>query len=414
MMQNNEPQVPQGQLKGLARRKLYRIFFDTEDLDYLFLWALGYTPYGGAAFGEIRFAATLTKESDPVTFGEAWASLGKSLESRASATLDGGHRVSARSQYLRACNYWRMSERLVDPVKEHVLLMERWESARRCFRKAASLFEPAIEFFDVPFGAGALTGYFMPASADGSKPTLIVIAGGETTAEELFFLNGQAGIDRGYNVLLVDLPGQGGALRLHGMSAQPDTEYPLGAVLDKLVRDPRVDATKIAIQGLSFGGYFVSRAALHDHRLAAVILNPPLVDAKALFMAAMPHITEVDDAPLESTGADPYALASLKRFFHMLGVKNVPAFVERAGAFKHDLPPDAITSPVLCLASTGEPPEAHRQTNEFVSKLRKNKNNRMVLFDESTGATSHCQHDNQTLQNEVLFDWLDDIFAVRG
>lgn len=405
----------QGQSKGLVRRKLHRVFFDTEDLDYLFLWALGYTPYGGAAFGEILLAVTRTKESDPVTFGEAWASLGKSLESRASAALGGGHRVSARSQYLRACNYWRMSERLVDPVKEHALLMDRWKSARRCFRTAASLFEPAIEIFDVPFDRGVLTGYFMLASADNNeRPTLIVIAGGETTAEELFFLNGQAGIDRGYNVLLIDLPGQGGALRLHGMPAQPDTERPLGAVLDKLVQDPRVDATKVAIQGLSFGGYFVSRAVLHEHRFAAVVLNPPLVDPKALFTAGMPHITEIGDTSLESPDIDPYALASLKRFFYMLGVKNMSAFVERAGAFKHDLPPNAITCPVLCLTAAGEPPESHRQTKEFLSMLPKNTKSRTVFFDESTGATSHCQHDNQTLQNEVLFDWLDDVFAVRS
>ncbi len=43
----------------------------------------------------------------------------------------------------------------------------------------------------------------------GIVPNGILIGGGETCAEELYFWVGPAGVRRGYHVLLVDLPGQG-------------------------------------------------------------------------------------------------------------------------------------------------------------------------------------------------------------
>jgi ketosteroid isomerase-like protein len=48
------------------------------------------------------------------------------------------------------------------------------------------------------------------------RPTVIVIGGGETFCEELYFCGGAGAVSRGYNALLVDMPGQGATLAQDG------------------------------------------------------------------------------------------------------------------------------------------------------------------------------------------------------
>jgi hypothetical protein len=75
---------------------------------------------------------------------------------------------------------------------------------------------------------------------------------------------------RGYGVLAVDLPGHGesdGHSSLLGDNAQPAID----ASLDWLVRQPDVDADRIAGYGMSLGGEVLLEAAARDPRLAAVV-----------------------------------------------------------------------------------------------------------------------------------------------
>ena len=80
--------------------------------------------------------------------------------------------------------------------------------------------------------------------------------------EELYHWFAAAAAERGFNVLVVEGPGQVGALhRNPGLVMRPDYEVPISAVVDYLVTRPDVDPERLAIVGYPVGGYLAPRAA---------------------------------------------------------------------------------------------------------------------------------------------------------
>ncbi len=160
----------------------------------------------GAEIGEAFYAASQIKEGDAASWQEQWYALAQRVEERGNHSWDTGHIVSARDQWQRAANYYRFS--LISILPEDPRLVERAHKARTVFQKAAKLVKPKLEYFEIPFEDTVLPGYFRQAFAGNSRQkTLIMIGGGETFAEDLFFYIGAQAFDRGYNFMTVDLPG---------------------------------------------------------------------------------------------------------------------------------------------------------------------------------------------------------------
>ena len=87
---------------------------------------------------------------------------------------------------------------------------------------AFTLMEPPVESIEIPFEGTVLPGYFRKAATTNAPAkTLLLLGGAETFAEELFFYIGPQALARGYNLLTVDLPGQG-LLPLEGLFFRPD------------------------------------------------------------------------------------------------------------------------------------------------------------------------------------------------
>ena len=117
--------------------------------------------------------------------------------------------------------------------------------------------------------------------------TVVLVGGYDGTAEELYFLNGAAALARGYNVLAFDGPGQGAALLQQGLVLRPDFEQVISAVMDFLGQRPGTDVNRVALIGLSLGGYLAPRAASGEHRVAACIADCGSYD---LFGSALERI----------------------------------------------------------------------------------------------------------------------------
>ena len=89
---------------------------------------------------------------------------------------------------------------------------------------------------------------------------------------------GQAGLDRGYNTVIFDGPGQQSMLFERGVPFRPDWEQVITPLVDFLSERSEVDASKLVLYGAGQAGYWVPRAAAFEHRLAAVIADPGVVD----------------------------------------------------------------------------------------------------------------------------------------
>jgi pimeloyl-ACP methyl ester carboxylesterase len=316
--------------------------FADPEMDFQLLRSLGVANSMGAAVGEILAAVRDIKDGDPRTWPPAFAALGAQTRSLA-RSVQQKHFVSARDHFQRASMYYRAAEYYDDPVTDtsraHGL------ASRDAFLEAAKLMPWRSEVLQIPFEHVWLPGYFMqPASTERwPRKTVIVLTGFDGTGEELYFQTGQAALERGWNVLIAEGPGQTGFLRFHPhVKFRADYELPVGATIDYVLSRREVDAQRLALYGISFGGYFASRAAAHDDRIKALVANSPIPDLHAYMvgfvgpeMAANPPplgLEEVDHIPDQQL--PPGMKLSLKASFRRFGVDSVAAWFERLRDFR--------------------------------------------------------------------------------
>ena len=89
---------------------------------------------------------------------------------------------------------------------------------------------------------------------------------------------GWAALERGYHAMTFDGPGQQASLFLQGIPFRHDWEAVLTPVVDAMVARPDVDPGRIALIGVSQAGYWVPRALAFEHRFAAAVADPGVVD----------------------------------------------------------------------------------------------------------------------------------------
>ena len=71
--------------------------------------------------------------------------------------------------------------------------------------------------------------------------------------------------------LIVDGPGNGESIRFRGMTARYDSNVAGSAAVDYLEKREDVDKDRIAVMGVSLGGYFAPRCAAFEKRFKACV-----------------------------------------------------------------------------------------------------------------------------------------------
>jgi dipeptidyl aminopeptidase/acylaminoacyl peptidase len=275
-----------------------KIVFNDPTFSSQLLRTIGETYYKGADIGECLSTAYRVKEGD----FERWLKAAKRIHSYADESLAKGHTISARDAYLRASNYYRAAEfLLIDPHDPRI--QTTWGNSKECFSKAAKLFPFLVESIEIPYEQGStLPGYFYHYSKKDSTyingdrntngketekrssiPVLIAHGGFDSTLEELYSSAAAPALERGYNCLTFEGPGQGGVIRKQGIPFRYDWEKVVGPVIDYAVNRKEefgIDVNRIALMGMSMGGYLAARAAAFDNGLSACILNDGVYDGR--------------------------------------------------------------------------------------------------------------------------------------
>jgi pimeloyl-ACP methyl ester carboxylesterase len=314
--------------------------------------------------------------------------------------------------YYRAAEYY--DDPVTDTSRAHGL------ASRDAFLEAAMLMPWKSEVLQIPFEHVWLPGYFMQPASTEARPrkTVIVLTGFDGTGEELYFQTGQAALERGWNVLIAEGPGQAGFLRFYpNVAFRPDYEVPVGAMVDYVLSRGEVDPQRLALYGISFGGYFAPRAAAHDKRIKALVANSPIPDLRAYMvgfvgpdMAANPpplRLEEIDRIPDQQM--PPGSKLSLKASFRRFGVDSIAAWLERLRDFRIGEALREIRCPSLALVGEGEGSIAMDLFESFSRGVSGPVTQR--IFTTAEGADSHCQLGNLSLSNAVIYDWLDEVFA---
>lgn len=388
-------------------RQFYKVRFDDNSMDFAFQWMLGAIRNGGGDIGEIFYTAAQIEDFNPDSWVSEWPKIAERVEKRAEAAESGGHLVSAREFYQKAACYYRAALTALLPQKSEFL--ELYEKSLACFAKAGAMFEPQFEMVMIPFENTYLPGCYIRASKSQSKmKTIIAIGGAETFFIDLYFHIAPSALKRGYNFITVDIPGQG-ILPHKGQFFRPDTEKPIGAIIDFILNKPEVDQDRIAVYGISGGGYYVPRASAYDKRIKACISNCAVTDIGEI-MGEM----AIQNQKAASAGVkmSPFNIRmfQIMAWRHGVSMDNITGLLEKTRDFVFD--PSLITCPALNICSNGEYLNpASRAMEDYYIKALPNPNKKMIIAPFEDGGGTHCLGENTGLLSALLFDWLDEIFA---
>jgi pimeloyl-ACP methyl ester carboxylesterase len=390
---------------SIAQRSTKMLRFKHRDMDYYLSWVMGRAIYDGCETAICASVADKITDGDAASWQREWLAQATATEAQAQALLLREQRNEAHSAFLHACSYTRAALFIMPPSDAR--FAPSVVKMRACFEAAANLARPRIESVHVPFKGASLAGYFWPADEQPvRRPTLIVVGGIETYAEDCYFMVGDAGRRHGFNVLAVDLPGQG-VNPQQGLFFEARMGPSVSAVVDYALGRAEVDASKLALFGFSWGGHIVLKGAQHDSRIKALIANP-----------AMPDVFRAARAQQANHGrGDAIGRMVFEQIAARFGLRLSVApemFVKRlAKAYDYlrrgKADPAAIACPTLCLAGEGEA-KITLEVAQACHAALPHPQKKLQIFTRADGGEAHCQVDNLALPNGVMFGWLRDVF----
>lgn len=392
-------------------------FFHDDDLQFLTLIALGSTAYQAADVGEVLSTVARIHEHKPATWVEAWNATAERVRAGADASAEAGHRLSASRAYLRASMYHAMATNQADAAGGSPTFAEVWERSRSCWDRFCELHPVVGEPFTFPYEDTTLPGWFFRApGADGPTRTLIVNNGSDGPNVSAWVQGAAAAIERGWNAVIFDGPGQNAALVRQGLAFRADWEAVITPLVDHLVTRPDVAADRIALLGVSQAGYWVPRAAAHEPRLAAIVVDPGVVDVSTTLLDHLPHsMTKLLDAGDQAKFDRNMHMSERfsKSMKAMLALRFRPygtdsAYEAFATARTFALTDDDIAA-IRCPVLVADPEHEQfwpGQAQELYDRLTGDK--ALVRFTAEEGADSHCEPGANALRAERFFDWLDE------
>jgi len=195
----------------------------------------------------------------------AWSQHAARHVERGDAALAAGRRLTAGDAYLRGAlaYHWASFVFTHDQAQFRAAL----EAMGAAWAKAAPLVAPTMQPLAVPFEGLVLPGYLRVPDQASRPPVVLLLPGADSAKEELYNLADHI-VARGLAVAAFDGPGQG--LLSFESKLRADQEVAIQAIIAALAGRPDVDAARLAVGGISYGGMFAIRTAAADERVRAV------------------------------------------------------------------------------------------------------------------------------------------------
>jgi hypothetical protein len=397
-----------------------RPFFKDDGFNFLTEIALGSVYRQAADVGEVLTTVDRIHDGQAQSWVNEWTATADRLAQEAAASAGAGHRRSAAGQYLRASLYYSVATYSADGTGDPALFASLWERHRAAWDQFVDLgvFGGAVaERLQIPYEGTTLPGYFFRSGPAGEPRRTLIFNNGSDGSVVGAWTDGIAcALARGWNAMTFDGPGQNAALVRQGLAFRPDWEKVITPVVDFLRARPDADGGKLALLGVSQGGYWVPRALAFEHRVAAAVADPGVVDVSTTVLGHLPHMMiklleagERDkfDRDMEWT----LKISSSTRSTLALRMRpyGVTTPYEFFSASRDYLLTDEliaqITTPVLVTSPDNEQ-FWPGQSQELFGQLTSRK--AIVAFTEAEGADSHCEPAGSGIRGERIFDWLDE------
>lgn len=398
---------------SVAQRKQH--FMEHEQMDFEVQTLLGSCHYGAADAGEILATIERIPSADFEKWYQEWFAAAARLQRIAENCASSGHRVSARKTFLRAAAYFAASIIFIDGTEDPSRGVAAWKRHLACWEQFCFCLDPPAEVLSIPYENIRMPGYFFrPDMAGGPWATIIFNNGSDGATCGMWTFGVAAALERGYAALVFDGPGQNSMLWLQNVPFRHDWEEVITPVVDCLYQRKDVDTNRIALSGISQGGYWILRALAFEHRIAAGIADPGVMDVSASFLRELPQdmldlldagkereFNEAMDEGLKYVGREvrqtlewrmkPYMAKSYHHLFNTVRQYNVRDVIGQ----------------IQCPMFIADPDDEQfwpGQSQEVYEALACPK--ALVRFTAEEGANWHCEPKARGLYDQRMFDWL--------
>lgn len=390
--------------------------FDNEEFSFQALRTAGYSFSGGSVLGECLSTCGRIEDGDPESWHREWLATAMMVDAKADSFLDAGCRESARECYFRASEYYRAAEFFLHTELEDPRMFETWRLSRDAFLLAASLADHPIVRVEIPFEDAYLPAYLCLVDSSGTaRPFIIAHSGFDGTKEELYFSLGRYAMERGYNCLLFEGPGQGQVIREQGIHFRPDWENVVTPVVDYVLELPFADGERTVLVGYSMGGYLAPRAMTGEHRLAGCVANGGVYSMyQSVVGQSMPNMDEIladaeasqefDDEIRAMMEEDVFLKWFYNNGMYTFGADSPSDFMRLLQDYTLQGRVGEITCSMLVMDSENDRLTGGQATILYDSLECPGQ---YVLFTEAQGADEHCQMGAVEVSNQTMFCWLE-------
>ncbi|QBI53488.1 alpha/beta hydrolase family protein [Streptomonospora litoralis] len=412
-------------IMDIARRKerpAHRVFsagFYGGSWDHDVRSVLGKAPRGGADVGEVLSTIAAVEPHDTEAWPTAWIALGDRVGAVAARAAERGHRVSAARAHLRAANYLAVA---VNALAGRTDAEDRLQAVFRRHRAEWDGFTAQsgwdVRVLDLPYGDGTMPGLlFRPDAAGSPRPTLVMVNGSDGSISGLWCEGAEGALERGYNVLLFDGPGQQSMLLDQGVVFRPDWEAVLTPVVDVLLGRDDTDPAAVVAYGISQGGYWLPRALAFEHRFAAAAVDGGVVDVSRSWWAHIPDSLRkaYDKGEKEKFDRDmalgfklPGGKAAERTWAFRARPYGTRGYAETLDAVSAYSLTDALCARIetpLFVAAPHNEEFFPGQSQELAAAVP---GAEPVEFTAAEGADRHCQPLARELTEQRVFDWMDE------
>lgn len=343
------------------------------------------------------------RRSDPGATDEffaSWRRLAERVEASARADEAAGRLLSAGRKYKRATAYWFTAERLHLPG--HADRIAAYSRTLECFGKFIAFRGENCERVVIPYEGKVMPALYTRAQgASGPAPCMVHFDGLDGTKELMYLIGVPAELARrGVSTLIVDHPGVGEALRLHGMKASPEIEKPASVAFDFASALPGVDAKRIGMMAVSLGGYYSPRAAAFDSRWACAVAWGALYDWGP-----------IQRARFAGTGTQrsvSHYAEHLKWVFGKDTVEECLAMTDRytlAGLL------DRVRCPILIVQGENDRQLPREQADRTLAECINSPRRDLHIHTAAEGGVEHCSVDNFDVSVDYIADWVAEVMG---
>ena len=385
--------------------------YDDQAYHFQALRALSHIPFGGADANEVLVTISRIPQGDDEAWFREWERTAKRLERKAHGYKDS---FSKGRALLRAHNYFRTAEFFMDPKDPRKV--PAFDNSSRVFYGALDALGVPYEIIEIPYGKYKLKAIYYSAGPKAKDKPLVVSCGGyDSTMEEMYFSIAAACLERGYDCLTYEGPGQSSVIRKQGLQFTPEWEKPTTAVLDEFLKQHPTDQ-KIVLVGMSLGGYLAPRAAAYEKRINGVVAFDVCYDFQEAALMQVPAavrwladtgMTGVVDFLINMKAKmTPGVRWGVNNAKWTMGAQSPSDLLKIFDQYNlRDVSKD-ITCDVLIVAGDEDHFFPVEQVQKFKDALTNARSVETLVYTRDDGGHEHCQMGAMQSYQEDLFEWI--------